>query len=50
MLPAPIRPNTTSLIDAGFSPDEIAPRFGVSPLTATRYLKLSNVSPKIFGL
>ena len=39
-----------NLMDAGLSPDEIAPRFGVSPLTVRRYLKLANVSPKIFTL
>ena len=38
------------LTDSGFSPDEIAPRFGVSPLTVKRYLKLTNVSQKIFAL
>jgi ParB family chromosome partitioning protein len=38
------------LSDAEFSPDEIAPRFGVSPLTVKRYLKLANVSPIIFQL
>jgi len=32
------------------SPDEIAPRFGVSPLTVKCYLKLTNVSPVLFQL
>ncbi|MEP6606710.1 MAG: ParB/RepB/Spo0J family partition protein, partial [Nitrosospira sp.] len=35
---------------AGQSPDEIAPLFGVSPLTVKRYLKLANVSPMILAL
>jgi ParB family chromosome partitioning protein len=39
-----------NLMDAGLSPDEIAPRFGVSPLPVKRYLKLTNVSPRIFAL
>jgi ParB family chromosome partitioning protein len=38
------------LSDAGLSPDEIAPRYGVSPLTVKRYLKLTHVSPAIFQL
>ena len=35
---------------AGKSPDEIAPLFGVTPLTVKRYLKLANVSPVILAL
>ena len=35
---------------AGKSPDEIAPMFGVTPLTVKRYLKLANVSPVILAL
>ena len=35
---------------AGKSPDEIAPMFGVTPLTVKRYLKLANVSPVILTL
>jgi ParB family chromosome partitioning protein len=50
MHPADLVMAYRSLTDAGFSPDEIAPRFGVSPLTVRRYLKLANVSPKIFAL
>lgn len=50
MHPADLVMAYRSLIDAGLSPDEIAPRFGVSPLTVRRYLKLANVSPKIFAL
>ena len=50
MHPADLVMAYRNLTDAGLSPDEIAPRFGVSPLTVRRYLKLANVSPKIFGL
>ena len=50
MHPADLVMAYRNLTDAGFSPDEIAPRFGVSPLTVRRYLKLANVSPKIFAL
>jgi transposase len=35
---------------SGFSPDEIASRFGISPLIVKRYLKLTNVSPRFFAL
>ena len=50
MHPADLVMAYRNLTDAGFSPDEIAPRFGVSPLTVKRYLKLTNVSPRIFAL
>lgn len=50
MHPADLVMAYRNLTDAGFSPDEIAPRFGVSPLTVKRYLKLTNVSPAIFQL
>jgi ParB family chromosome partitioning protein len=50
MHPADLVMAYRNLTDAGFSPDEIAPRFGVSPLTVRRYLKLTNVSPRIFAL
>ncbi|SEO52011.1 chromosome partitioning protein, ParB family [Nitrosospira multiformis] len=50
MRPADLVMAYRNLTDAGLSPDEIAPRFGVSPLTIRRYLKLANVSPKIFAL
>ncbi|SEP42859.1 ParB/RepB/Spo0J family partition protein [Nitrosovibrio sp. Nv6] len=50
MHPADLIMAYRNLTDAGLSPDEIAPRFGVSPLTVKRYLKLTNVSPVIFKL
>lgn len=50
MHPADLVMAYRTLTEAGFSPDEIAPRFGVSPLTVKRYLKLTNVSPNIFRL
>jgi ParB family chromosome partitioning protein len=50
MHPADLVMAYRNLIDAGFALDEIAPRFGVSPLTIRRYLKLTKVSPKIFAL
>lgn len=58
MHPADLVMAYRNLTEAGFSPDEIAPRFGVSPLTVKRYLKLTNkrylkltnVSPNIFSL
>jgi len=50
MHPADLVMAYRNLTEAGLSPDEIAPRFGVSPLTVKRYLKLTNVSPKIFAL
>ena len=50
MHPADLIMAYRNLTEAGFSPDEIAPRFGVSPLTVKRYLKLTNVSPAIFKL
>jgi ParB family chromosome partitioning protein len=50
MHPADLVMAYRNLIDAGFAPDEIAPRFGVSPLTVRRYLKLTNVSPSIFAM
>ncbi|ABB75754.1 ParB/RepB/Spo0J family partition protein [Nitrosospira multiformis] len=50
MHPADLVMAYRSLIDAGFALDEIAPRFGVSPLTVRRYLKLTKVSPRIFAL
>ncbi len=50
MHPADLVMAYRNLTEAGLSPDEIAPRFGVSPLTVKRYLKLTNVSPIIFQL
>lgn len=50
MHPADLVMAYRNLMDAGVSPDEIAPRFGVSPLTVKRYLKLANVSPALFQL
>ncbi|MBN9134265.1 MAG: ParB/RepB/Spo0J family partition protein [Nitrosospira multiformis] len=50
MHPADLVMAYRALIDAGFALDEIAPRFGVSPLTVRRYLKLTKVSPRIFAL
>ncbi|WP_074975792.1 ParB/RepB/Spo0J family partition protein [Nitrosospira multiformis] len=50
MHPADLVMAYRALIDAGFTLDEIAPRFGVSPLTVRRYLKLTKVSPRIFAL
>ena len=50
MHPADLIMAYRNLTEAGLSPDEIAPRFGVSPLTVKRYLKLTNVSPAIFKL
>lgn len=50
MHPADLVMAYRNLTEAGLSPDEIAPRFGVSPLTVKRYLKLTNVSPAIFQL
>jgi ParB family chromosome partitioning protein len=43
MHPADLVMAYRGLTDAGFSPDEIGPRFGVAPLTVRRYLKLANV-------
>ena len=50
MHPADLVMAYRNLMDAGLSPDEIAPRFGVSPLTVRRYLKLANVSPALLQL
>ena len=50
MHPADLVMAYRNLTEAGLSPDEIAPRFGVSPLTVKRYLKLTHVSPVIFKL
>src|SRR6185312_2302427 len=38
------------LIDAGQSIDDVAARFGVTPLVVERRLKLANVSPKFIAL
>jgi ParB family transcriptional regulator, chromosome partitioning protein len=50
MHPADLVMAYRNLMQAGLSPDEIAPRFGASPLTVKRYLKLTSVSPAIFKL
>ncbi|SCY53535.1 ParB/RepB/Spo0J family partition protein [Nitrosospira sp. Nsp13] len=50
MHPADLVTAYRNLTEAGLSLDEIAPRFGVSPLTVKRYLKLTHVSPAIFKL
>jgi ParB family chromosome partitioning protein len=50
MHPADLVMAYRNLTQAGLSPDEIASRFGVSPLTVRRYLKLTSVSPAIFKL
>ena len=50
MHPADLVMAYRKLTEAGLAPDEIAPRFGVSPLTVKRYLKLTHVSPGIFAL
>ncbi|WP_040851029.1 ParB/RepB/Spo0J family partition protein [Nitrosospira lacus] len=50
MHPADLVMAYRNLTEAGLSPDEIAPRFGVSPLTVKRYLKLTHVSPTVFKL
>ncbi len=50
MHPADLVMAYRNLTDAGLAPDEIAPRFGVSPLTVKRYLKLTHVSPVMFTL
>ena len=50
MHPADLVMAYRNLTDAGLAPDEIAPRFGVSPLTVKRYLKLTHVSPALFAL
>lgn len=39
-----------SMIDAGKSIEDIAARFGVTPIVVQRRLKLANVSPKLFEL
>jgi ParB family chromosome partitioning protein len=38
------------MIDAGKSIEDVAARFGVTPLVVQRRLKLANVSPKLFEL
>lgn len=38
------------MIDAGLSIEDVAQRFGVTPLVVQRRLKLANVSPKLFEL
>jgi ParB family chromosome partitioning protein len=38
------------MIDSGLSIEEVAQRFGVTPLVVQRRLKLANVSPKLFDL
>jgi ParB family chromosome partitioning protein len=38
------------MIDAGLSVEDVAARFGVTPLVVQRRLKLANVSPKLFDL
>jgi ParB family chromosome partitioning protein len=50
MHPADLVVAYRDLTFAGKSPDEIAPLFGVSPLTVKRYLKLAYVSPMILAL
>jgi hypothetical protein len=50
MRPADLVMPYRNLAEARFSPDEIAPRLGVSSLTLKRYLKLTNVSPDLFRL
>ncbi len=50
MHPADLVMAYRNLTEGGLSPDEIAPRYGVSPLTVKRYLKLTHVSPAIFQL
>jgi ParB family chromosome partitioning protein len=50
MHPADLVMAYRNLTEAGLAPDEIAPRFGVSPLTVKRYLKLTHVSPALFAL
>jgi ParB family chromosome partitioning protein len=38
------------MVDAGLSIEDVAQRFGVTPLVVQRRLKLANVSPKLFEL